>query len=170
MDSRSPTEHISAVSTSDVLWYIDQALDAMVAIVVDLGDDDANARPDLPGANSPYVILTHCLGVMEYWGGHMIAGRAIERDRPAEFRATGPVTELAQRVAAARERLEEDMAAFDALAAPANPPDPGDEQMPLGRSQGGVLMHIYEELSQHLGHMELTRDIIRAGQSRRRSG
>lgn len=107
---------------------------------------------------------------MEYWGGHMIAGRPTHRDRDAEFRATGPVADLAQRAAATRERLEQDMADFDALAAPANPPDPGNEEIPLCRSQGGVLMHIYEELSQHLGHMELTGDIIRAGQSRRRSG
>lgn len=38
-----------AASTSDVLWYVNQALDAMVTIVVELGDDDANARPTCLG-------------------------------------------------------------------------------------------------------------------------
>lgn len=150
------------LSTSDMLWYIDHALDEMVAIVIALGDDLANARPDLPGANSPYVILTHCLGVMEYWGGRMIAGRSIVRDRAAEFVATGATAELARRAVAARDQLEADIAGMDATAPPPAAPDPDDTELPLGRTQGGVLLHIYEELSQHLGHMEITRDILRA--------
>ena len=46
------------VSTSDYLWFVDQALDAMVAIVRELGDDRASTRPDLAGANAPYAIRT----------------------------------------------------------------------------------------------------------------
>jgi len=34
--------------------------------------------------------------------------------------------------------------------------------LPLATTQGGVLLHIYEELSQHLGQLELTRDIVTA--------
>lgn len=78
------------VSISDFLWFVDHALDEMMTIVGQLGDDTANRRPDLAGANSPYAILRHCLGVMEYWGGAMVAGRVIARDRDAEFRAHGP--------------------------------------------------------------------------------
>ena len=89
------------ISVDDYLWFVDEALDGMVAIVTKLGDDKANRRPDIPGANSPYVILHHCLGVMEYWGGHVVAGRPTHRDRAAEFRASGPVDEL---VARARRR------------------------------------------------------------------
>ena len=76
------------ITTEDFQWYVEAAVDAMVAIVTGLGDDLANTRPDLPGANSPYAILFHCLGVMEYWGGEVIAGRPVERDRDAEFRAS----------------------------------------------------------------------------------
>jgi hypothetical protein len=150
------------LSTGDMLWYIDHALDEMVAIVVALGDDLANSRPDLPGANSPYVILTHCLGVMEFWGGRMIAGRPITRDRAAEFVATGVTAELARRAVAAREQLEADIAGIDATAPPPAAPEPEDLDLPFGRTQAGALLHIYEELSQHLGHMEITRDILRA--------
>jgi len=77
------------ISTEDYLWFVDHALDAMVRIVTELGDDDANRRPGLPGANSPYAILAHCVGVMEFWGGAMVAGRTVVRDRDAEFRARG---------------------------------------------------------------------------------
>jgi hypothetical protein len=52
-----------------VASYVDRAVEAMTDIVDDLGDELANTRPALPGANSPYVILRHCLGVMEFWGG-----------------------------------------------------------------------------------------------------
>lgn len=149
------------VPMPDVLWFVDRALDEMVAIVVDLGDDFANTRPDLPGANSPYAILTHCLGVMGYWGGRMIAGRPIVRDRPAEFTATGRVADLAERAAEARRQLDADLAAFEPLAEPANPPVAEVAELPYGRLQGAVLLHIYEELAQHLGQMELTRDILR---------
>ena len=38
-----------------------------------------------------------------------------------------------------------------------------DADLPLGQSQGSVLLHIYEELTQHLGQMELTRDLLLAG-------
>ena len=49
------------------LRFCDEALVAMRDIVVDLGDDLANRRPDLPGANSPFAILTHCLGMCAAW-------------------------------------------------------------------------------------------------------
>lgn len=154
-----------AVAKDDYLWFVDAALEAMINIVVALGDDDANARPDLPGANSPYVILTHCLGVMEEWGGRMVAGRPITRDRPAEFTASGPVDDLVDRARAARRQLGVDLAELDADAPPRSAPQGDTIDRPYGRTQGGVAMHIYEELSQHLGHMELTRDIIVAGRA-----
>ncbi len=89
----------------------------MAAILTELGDELANVRPDLPGANSPYAIVNHCLGVVDYWVGHLVAGRPRERDRPAEFTASGPVEDMFERVAAAKEQLRADLA----VAAPAAP-------------------------------------------------
>ena len=151
------------ISVEDYLFFVDDALDAMVGIVVDLGDESANRRPDLPGANSAYAILTHCLGVMEYWAGCIVAGRTIQRDRAAEFRATGPVAELAERVSRAKRQLRDDLADWDPFAPPRGTPRPGDVDQPFGRTQGGALMHVYEELAQHRGQLELTRDVVRAG-------
>ncbi len=152
------------ISLADYLWYVEEALDAMVGIVTDLGDELANRRPQLAGANSPYVILTHCLGVMEFWGGQAVAGRAIERDRAAEFVASGPVADLADRATAARARLRADVAALESLAVPRGTVYGPDALTPVGTTQGGVLLHIYEELCQHLGQMELTRDVLLAAQ------
>ncbi|HEY3682180.1 MAG TPA: hypothetical protein VGL93_04035 [Streptosporangiaceae bacterium] len=120
------------ISTLDYLYYVDVALGGMTGIVAGLGDELANRRPEVPGVNAPYAILTHCIGVMEYWGGQVIAVRAITRDRDAEFVARGEV----------RAR---------------------DAETPMARTQGGAALHIYEELAQHHGQMELTRDLLRAG-------
>jgi Protein of unknown function (DUF664) len=150
------------ISADDFLWYVDEALNGMIAIVESLGDEGANRRPDLPGANSAYAILFHCLGVMEYWGGAMVAGRTIERDRDAEFRASGPVAELVRRTRQARRQLDADVAGLEPLAPPRGTPEPEDADLPLARTQGGVIMHVYEELAQHRGQMEITSDVLRA--------
>ena len=151
------------ISVDDYLWYVDEALDGMIAIVTKLGDERANRRPDIPGANSPYVILHHCLGVMEYWGGHVIAGRPTARDRDAEFEARGPVDDLVARTRAARAQLAADLATLEPDAPTRNPTDdPTDATLPLGRTQGGAAFHIYEELAQHRGQMEGYRDLLLA--------
>ncbi len=151
------------ISIEDYRWFVDEALDGMIAIVSELGDELANSRPDVPGANSPYIVLHHCLGVIEFWAGHVVAGRTVERDRDAEFRASGPVDELVARTRQARARLAGDLATVE----PAAPPrgtvvDPDDATLPLARTQGGALFHIYEELAQHRGQMEVCRDVLLA--------
>ncbi|TME82550.1 MAG: DinB family protein, partial [Chloroflexi bacterium] len=106
------------VTAADYLLFVDEVLDDMVRIVAELGDELANQRPDVPDSNSPYAILTHCLGVMEYWGGYMVAGRSILRDRAAEFRAAGPVGELVERTRRARRQLQSDLANLEPYAPP----------------------------------------------------
>jgi hypothetical protein len=162
MDDAETCESLPVISVNDYLYFVDEALDGMIQIVTELGDELANRRPDVPGANSPYAVLAHCLGVMEYWGGHLVAGRAIERDRDAEFRASGPVAPLVDRARRARHQLESDMADLEAYAPPRGVPHPLDAELPLARTQGGALVHLYEELAQHLGQMEGYRDVLRA--------
>jgi Protein of unknown function (DUF664) len=135
----------------------------MTGIVTRLGDDLANRRPALPGMNSPYAILRHCLGVMDFWGGEVVAGREVIRDRAAEFRSRGPVADLA---AAARKALDQ-FHADAATAEFAGPPrggaghhkHPGELEF---TSQGHALLHVLEEVTQHLGQLELTRDMLHA--------
>jgi hypothetical protein len=135
----------------------------MIRIVGELGDDLANRRPPVAGANSPYVILTHCLGVMEYWAGATVAGRSIDRDRDAEFTASGDVAALCHRAEDARERLRHDLSSgFESWSTPGSVrPNPADP-VPYSKTKGAVLLHILEELFQHLGQMEMTRDMLQA--------
>lgn len=152
------------LSADDCLFFVDRALDQMVAIVTELGDTTANRSPDLPGANSPYQLLTHCLGVCEYWGGAMIAGRAVDRDRAAEFTAEGPVEPLAQRAQAAKAQFRRDVANLHSTAPTAAtlPKHWNPTKAERTYTQGEALVHVVEELCQHLGHLEITRDILRA--------
>jgi hypothetical protein len=159
----SPEDARLGVTIGDLVAFIDQALDALGAVVEGLGDELVNRRPDLPGANSPFALATHCAGVMEFWAGHVIAGRTVERDRDAEFEAAGPAADAVAALERARRQLHIDLAGFASAQAPRRPLPPVDAALPLGRSQGGALLHVYEELAQHLGQLEVTRDILRAG-------
>jgi hypothetical protein len=142
------------------LRFCDDALVAMRDLVLDLGDDLANTRPDLPGANAPFAILTHCLGVVARWASTVNLGEVVPRDRDAEFTATGPVAELAADTDRTRVSLREWVARSQPLSPPVNPT--GDRDDWYATTQGGVLFHVYEELAQHRGHLELTRDILLA--------
>jgi hypothetical protein len=143
------------IEREELLGFCDDALTAMSDIVTGLGDDLANRRPDLPGANSPVQILTHCLGVMGWWAGAVNLGRPVERDRDAEFEAVCRAADLAADVERARRQLHDDVAAADPAAAPARPEHQHDYA-----TQGAVLLHVYEELAQHRGQMEITRDVL----------
>ena len=150
------------LEASEYLYFAYRAFDGMAEIVEKLGDDFANRTPSLPGANSPYALLTHCIGVSDFWGGYLVNGRQIERDRAAEFTSSGPVAPLLQRTIEAKVRLAEYVAGAD-LRAPLRDKPPAAFQGPEDDlTQAGALQHIYEELTQHHGQMEILRDLILA--------
>jgi Protein of unknown function (DUF664) len=150
------------ISVDTLISYVDRAVDAMSGIVSELGDELANERPSLPGTNSPYAILRHCLGVMEFWGGQVVAGCPVRRDRDAEFRAAGPCAGLIAAAGEAKRQFQADASAADP-GAPPRGSHPGMRQGELEvLTQGHALVHVMEEICQHLGQMELTRDILRA--------
>jgi len=149
------------ITSEEYVFYADRALDGMAAILTELGDERANARPDLPGANTPYAIVTHCLGVLEFWAGKLVAGRSVERDRAAEFLASGPVAGLVARVEAAKRQLREDLAAADPRAPLHGEPHPDYQGTVVAQSQGSALQHVFEELAQHRGQLEITRDMLK---------
>ncbi|MGE0214371.1 DinB family protein [Mycolicibacterium sp.] len=150
----------------DYLYFTDRALDGMARIVAELGDELANAKA-YPGANTPYALLHHCLAVMETWAGGFVRGRPIDRDRDAEFTASGRVDELLARVRRARDQLHRDVAE----AAPDQPlrQQPPAEFLGPARAltQGAALQHVFEELAQHHGQMESIRDVLAASVVRR---
>jgi hypothetical protein len=155
-------EGSSMIDRDDYLYFAGRALDGMAGIVGLLGDDLANRKPSLEGANSPFALLTHCVGVIDYWVGHLVAGRPTDRDREAEFFAVGPVGPLLKEVEAAKAQLASDLLIASPERSLQGVP-PADFQGPdRALTQGGALQHVYEELAQHHGQMELMRDVILA--------
>ena len=152
------------ISQEDFLTFINRALDGMLRIVEELGEERANLLPDLPGANSPYAILTHCIGVCDYWIGTLLGKREFFRNRDAEFRANGTVVELRERVRELKEKLLADIKQVQGKKSLASAPN--SMYNPLRGTdfgdwtEGTALIHAYEELAQHHGQMELTRDVL----------
>ena len=66
----------------------------------------------------------------------------------------------------ARRRLREDIVGLDAMAPPIGVPRDPDDPVPYSGAKGAVLLHVLEELFQHLGQMEITRDALMAGHHR----
>lgn len=126
----------------------------------DLGDRLVNERPRQIMASSPFALVTHVLGVCDFWIGHILLGRPSDRVRDDEFTASGTVEELHHATDAwllSLHRSKSQIAETTSLAA-----DPSTE-VPLEAewTVGAVLLHIYEEIAQHLGHLEVTADVLR---------
>jgi len=131
----------------------------MLDIVADLGDELANTAPPLPGANTPYQLVFHCCGMLEWWTRQAILGEDVDRDRAAEFAASGTVEQLRSRVEQVVFQLEGDLARID-LDAPLRGPYADYGGTPIAESARGAMLHVLEELAQHHGHLEITRDVL----------
>ncbi|QFG69659.1 DUF664 domain-containing protein [Ornithinimicrobium pratense] len=135
-------------------------LDEMIDVVRGLDDETANAAPGLTGANSAYQILSHCLGMARQWTAEHILGEPTGRDRAAEFGARGDVAELVARARATRDQLAVDLSRMEpGMQVPGRP---GVDTF-WSHDVEGILLHVLEELCQHLGHLEITRDLVTRG-------
>lgn len=152
------------ISQDEYYHFCARALDSMSRIVGDLGDELANRTPALAGANSPFALLSHCLGVVSFWVGHVILGREVHRDRDAEFTASGPVEPLLREAHDLKRQLSADLLTVEPAAAVRNPPaapaPAGSTAPEQPMNQGYALQHVHTELAQHLGQMEIIRDLI----------
>ncbi|WP_236950363.1 aminotransferase class I/II-fold pyridoxal phosphate-dependent enzyme [Mycobacterium sp. MS1601] len=147
------------LTRDDYLYFTDRALDGMASLVAELGDERANAHA-YPGANTPYALLHHCLAVVDTWVGGFVRGRPVDRDREAEFSASGPVDELLGRCAQTRMRMHTDVGAAEPEACLLRQP-PAEFLGPARElTQAAALQHVFEELAQHHGQMETLRDVL----------
>jgi hypothetical protein len=135
-----------------------EKFDALVELTAQLDDTAANAVLPVAGSNSAVQLLVHCCGLLRRWSSTVNLGVEVPRDRSAEFEAVMPVAEALALAARTRPAFLADVAATDLTAPPrVSPPDHDDYWT---SSCEGVLLHVLEELSQHLGHAEVTRDLV----------
>jgi Protein of unknown function (DUF664) len=147
----------------EYLYFLRRAFDGMIDALEELGDERANLRPALDGANSSYAIAYHCTAVAEYWIGHVIAGRTVDRNRGAEFTATGTACDLKNSVDGLMTRLRADLEDVTDDASPRNTPASDAEGPDRSLSCAGVQLHVLEELAQHHGQLQITHDLLLRG-------
>ena len=149
------------ITIDDFLLFTRRTVTGTLAAVDRIGDERINLRPDLPGVATPFQLVTHAFAAADFWCSHIVCGYPTERVRDDEFVATGSVADLHAAAAALLARLDElapEMAAATELA------HQPQTQTPLEApwTVGAALIHAYEELAQHLGHLEMTADVLLA--------
>ncbi len=142
-------------------------LERVCACLDGLSEAQLNWRPPSDGANSAYVIAAHTLGNARAWVLGIAGSQPLERDRPAEFRASG--RDAAELSAAASELLGQIESALAALPAaeldrrlvPAQ--SLWGEGEPQEISVREALLHVLEHASIHPGQLQITRDMAQGG-------
>ncbi len=139
--------------------YLRHAFAGMERVLDRLDDETVNARPAGWGTNSVAGLIVHCCELAPSWFLLPGLGRESTRDRDAEFAATATVAELRARIASAVEQSAAVLTEF--VAGPTVTDHPLRDFMPgTDRSDGALVVHVLEELFQHLGHMEVTADAV----------
>lgn len=134
----------------------------MVDAVDRLDDESVNQRPVLDGANTPAQLVTHALGAAHYWTAEVVCGHPTGRVRGDEFTAQASIAELTAAAELAKRRIAELAPEIDAASDVALQPTT-TKPFPTEWTVGLALMHVYEELAQHLGHLEVTVDLLASG-------
>jgi len=139
--------------------YIRHAFRQMLDVADGLGDQRVNDRPLGSDTNAVAALVVHCCGVTEFWIGHVALGRPTGRERESEFSRTATVPELHAMVDATLGQVSNDLVAIDA--GKTQPDRTGRQFLEGGdESDGAIVLHVLEELYQHLGHMELAADAL----------
>lgn len=144
--------------------YLRHGFGQMLEAADRLGDDLVNVRPHGPTTNSVAALVVHCCELTKFWLGHVGLGKPNKRDRDREFEATATVAELHTRV---EEAIAQALVDIDQMCDGVTALDNEVRQfLPGGdTSDASVLLHVIEEIFQHVGHMELTVDALSSSTS-----
>ncbi len=147
------------LSSESMALYLRHAFAGMDRVLDRLDDDRVNVKPEGWGTNTVAGLIVHCCELAPSWFEMPGLGRDGDRDRDAEFATTATVAELRARIAGAVERSCALIEEFHA--GPTTPDHPFRDFMPgTDRTDGALVLHVLEELFQHLGHLEVTADAL----------
>ena len=144
-----------------VQTYVRHAMGQMVEVAERLGDDLLNERPVGDETNAVGALIVHCCELTNFWLAHVAGGQPTERNRDAEFEQVSTVAEVREMVERTLEATRGDL---ERIAIGDTDADPVLRQfLPGGdESDDSLVLHVIEELFQHLGHMEITADVLLA--------
>jgi uncharacterized damage-inducible protein DinB len=140
--------------------------DKLCQSIEGLSEQQLNWHPPAPDANSIYVIATHTLGNARAWILGIACGQPVERDRPAEFRASGRDTSpIVENARALLDEIEMSLRALqpDSLDRLREPRQQlwgaGTTEPVTGRQ---AILHVISHAAEHVGHIGMTRDLAKA--------
>lgn len=149
------------LTTTTQCVYFDVAWDGMRRVLDRLDDCTVNQRPNGPESNSVACLVVHCCELTRFWLDHVGLDHPTDRDRDTEFRVNASVADVRARLDEVQAQCETMLGTLDggssALYHPARADLPGGD-----RSDAAVVLHVFQELFQHLGHMEITADTVLA--------
>ncbi|HTE83624.1 MAG TPA: DinB family protein [Dehalococcoidia bacterium] len=133
--------------------------DRMVAAVDGLTLAQLNWSPPAEGGNSIYAIANHALGAQERLILGRIFGQEVEPNPPAGWQVTGENPHaLRERWQRIRPRLEATLSRASSAALHSDCEHPR-----LGKLTGWeMLLLVDRHTAEHVGHVELTRDLAKA--------
>ena len=123
-----------------------------------LDEEAGNWRPLPKDTNSIYTILCHLIGTDNFWVKQIIGGETIDRDREAEFRASGHLSEVL-------DRWEKVCAANEPILRRLTSSQLGETRtVPTLPALGSInvrwcILHLISHYALHLGHIQLTRQL-----------
>jgi len=127
--------------------------------VTGLNDEGANWHPLSAETNSVYALLTHLMGADKFWIHQVLLGKKIQRDREAEFRASGNLKEILTRweghwteITSILEKLNHSQL-LEERQVPFRP-----QQQERVNVQW-IILHLISHYATHLGHIQLTRQL-----------
>ncbi|MCU1692430.1 MAG: uncharacterized protein JWM64_1521 [Frankiales bacterium] len=141
------------------LAYLRYAFGQMLAVATTLGEPLINERPTAMGTNPVGALVLHCCTVCEFWLGHVALGRpTTTRDRAAEFSRRTTLSECRDAVDVALQQAEQDVRR---LARGEGVPHDARRRLHGGvGDDDAVVLHLLEEVFQHLGQSEVTKDVL----------
>jgi uncharacterized damage-inducible protein DinB len=147
------------------LQMIDDLREQVGALLAGLPAEALNWRPlegfEEHATNSLAVLATHIAGAEHFWIGEVVGGRPPTRDRDAEFvAAAADASELIHRLETVG---AETQSVFSALT------EAGLEGTREARGRTipirWCILHVIDHTALHLGHMQITYQLWRGGQT-----
>jgi len=148
------------IAIDDFILFCNRTLDGMMTAIDGLTDDEINWLPPLPKPNSAFQLVVHATAAAGFWTDHIVLGNRTNRDRDAEFVSSGSTADARGAIESFRQLLNTLAPELAAATSLAVVPD-GWSVEPHQRTVGAALIHVYEELAQHLGHLQITVDLGR---------
>ena len=141
--------------------HLDSLRERIKETIQDLTAEDLNWSPSLTETNSAYILATHIAGSESMWVHEIIGGINVKRDRDSEFQAKGTTTnELVKRIESTAEISRKILSGLTRADLEQS------RKEPFRRGGGdisvhGCLLRILEHTSEHLGHLELTKQLLK---------